>query len=136
MIYKFEVPGKIHGKERPRLNRYSGAIYTPRTTKNYEELIKENFLEKYPNFKIIEGRIKIKIIVYFSIPKSTRKRDINDMLENNISPVKRPDIDNIVKVILDSLTKVAFKDDIQVTKLYVEKKYCKEDKLYIFIKQY
>ena len=136
MIYEFEVPGKVIGKGRPRLNSYTGIVYTPTKTKDYETLVQEYFLLKYPRFKILEGRIKVSIIAYFSIPKATKKSEIDDMLENNISPTKKPDIDNIVKIILDSMNKFAFKDDNQITKLEVEKKYLQEDKIYIKIEEY
>ena len=136
MTYEFEVIGKVIGKGRPRLNSYTGMVYTPTRTKDYEELVEQYFLLKYPRFKILEGRIKVSIIAYFSIPKTTKKSDINDMLENNISPTKKPDIDNIVKAILDSMNKFAFKDDNQITKLEVEKKYALEDKVYIKIEEY
>lgn len=136
MIYEFEVPGKVIGKGRPRLNSYTGVVYTPTRTKNYESLVEQYFLLKYPRFKALEGRIKVSIIAYFSIPKTTKKSDINEMLENNISPTKKPDIDNIVKSILDSMNKFAFKDDNQITKLEVEKKYALEDKVHIKIEEY
>ena len=136
MIYEFEVPGRVIGKGRPRLNSYTGVVYTPTRTKDYESLIEQYFLLKYPRFKALEGRIKINIIAYFSIPKTTKKADINEMLENNISPTKKPDIDNIVKAILDSMNKFAFKDDNQITKLEVEKKYSLEDKVYVKIEEY
>lgn len=136
MIYEFEVPGKIIGKGRPRLNSYTGVVYTPTRTKDYESLVEQYFLLKYPRFKALEGRIKVSIIAYFSIPKTTKKADINEMLENNISPTKKPDIDNIVKSILDSMNKFAFKDDNQITKLEVEKKYAIEDKVYVKIEEY
>ena len=136
MIYEFEVPGKVIGKGRPRLNSYTGIVYTPTKTKDYESLVEQYFLLKYPRFKTLEGRIKVSIIAYFSIPKATKKSDINEMLENNISPTKKPDIDNIVKAVLDSMNKFAFKDDNQITKLEVEKKYAFEDKIYIKIEEY
>ena len=136
MIYEFEVPGKIIGKGRPRLNSYTGVVYTPTRTKDYESLVEQYFLLKYPRFKALEGRIKVSIIAYFSIPKTTKKADINEMLENNISPTKKPDIDNIVKSILESMKKFAFKDDNQITKLEVEKKYAIEDKVYVKIEEY
>lgn len=136
MIYEFEVPGKVIGKGRPRLNSYTGVVYTPTRTKDYESLVEQYFLLKYPRFKALEGRIKVNIIAYFSIPKTTKKADINEMLENNISPTKKPDIDNIVKAILDSMNKFAFKDDNQITKLEVEKKYSLEDKVYVKIEEY
>ena len=136
MIYEFEVPGKVIGKGRPRLNSYTGVVYTPTRTKDYESLVEQYFLLKYPRFKALEGRIKVSIIAYFSIPKTTKKADINEMLENNISPTKKPDIDNIVKVVLDSMNKFAFRDDNQITKLEVEKKYALEDKVYVKIEEY
>ena len=117
MIYEFEVPGKVIGKGRPRLNTYSGIVYTPTKTKDYETLVEQYFLLKYPKFKVFEGRVKVSIIAYFAIPKVTKKSDINEMLDNNISPTKKPDIDNIVKVVL-------------------EKKYSIEDKIYIKIEEY
>ena len=136
MIYEFEVPGKVIGKGRPRLNSYTGIVYTPTKTKDYESLVEQYFLLKYPRFKTLEGRIKVSIIAYFSIPKATKKSDIKEMLDNNISPTKKPDIDNIVKAVLDSMNKFAFKDDNQITKLEVEKKYALEDKIYIKIEEY
>ena len=136
MIYEFEVPGKVIGKGRPRLNSYTGIVYTPTKTKDYETLIEQYFLLKYPKIKMIDGRIKVSIIAYFSTPKATKKSDINEMLENNISPTKKPDIDNIVKVVLDSMNKFAFKDDNQITKLEVEKRYSLEDKIFIKIEEY
>ena len=136
MTYEFEVPGKVVGKGRPRLNTYTGIVYTPTKTKDYETLVEQYFLLKYPKFKILEGRIKVSIVAYFSIPKNTKKSDINEMLDNNISPTKKPDIDNIVKAVLDSMNKFAFKDDNQITKLEVEKIYSLEDKIYIKIEEY
>ena len=67
MIYEFEVPGKIIGKGRPRLNTYTGSVYTPTRTKDYESLVEQYFLLKYPRFKALEGRIKVNIISYRDI---------------------------------------------------------------------
>lgn len=136
MIYEFEVPGKIVGKGRPRLNSYTGNVYTPTRTKDYETLIEQYFLLKYPKFKMLEGRIKISMIAYFSIPKATKKSMIEDMLEDKISPTKKPDIDNIIKIVLDAMNQFAFKDDIQITKLEVEKKYALDEKIEIKIEEY
>lgn len=136
MTYEFEVPGKITGKGRPRVNSYTGIVYTPTKTKDYEYLIEQYFLIKYPRFKEIEGRAKVNIIAYFGVPKSTKKSDKENMINNVISPTKKPDIDNIIKIVLDAMNKFAFKDDTQITKLEVEKKYGVEEKIYIKIEEY
>lgn len=136
MIYEFEVPGKITGKGRPRVNTSTAIAYTPAKTKEYEDLIKQYFIIKYRAIKPLEGRLSVTIKAYFAIPKNTTKSKIGEMLNNTISPVKKPDIDNIAKIVLDALNKLAFKDDNQITKLNVEKIYSEEEKLEILIEEY
>ena len=136
MKYEFEVPGTIKGKGRPRVNSYTGMIYTPTTTKDYECLVEQYFLLKYPRFKTLEGRVGVNITATFNIPKNTKKSDREKMIQNEISPNKKPDIDNIVKIILDAMNKFAFKDDTQITKLSVEKIYGEEEKVHIEIEEY
>ena len=58
------------------------------------------------------------------------------MLDDEISPTIKPDIDNIGKVVLDALNKFAFKDDNQVCKFTIQKKYSLIEKIYIKIEEY
>ena len=134
--YEFEVIGDITGKERPRVNTYTLRVYTPNKTKDYETLIQQYFKIKYPSSQVLEGRIEINITAYFKIPNNTSKKMEEQMLENNLSPTKKPDVDNIAKVVLDALNKVVFKDDNQVSKIFVEKKYDTEERLHIEVKEY
>ena len=136
MIYEFEVPGKIIGKGRPRVNSYTGNVYTPTRTKDYETLVEQYFLLKYPRFKPFEGRVQVEINALFEVPKSTKQSDKELMLENKINPTKKPDIDNIVKIILDAMNGIAFKDDTQITKLFVEKTYSTSEAVKIKISEY
>ena len=41
-------------------------------------------------------------------------------------PLKKPDSDNIAKIVLDSVNKIAFDDDAQVVELTVVKKWTEE----------
>ena len=136
MIYEFEVPGEITGKARPRLNSYTCQVYTPPKTKDYELLVRQYFKIKYPKYEVLEGRIAVKIIAYFKVPKATSKKDKTLIAEGKLSPTKKPDIDNIVKIILDAMNKVSFKDDNQITKIEVEKVYGPEEKIYVKIEEY
>ena len=136
MIYEFEMYGSIVGKARPRMNTRTGRAYTPTKTKLYEYALRQWFLREYPNFKPIENRVKVTIIAYFEIPKSTSKKKEAEMLANNISPTKKPDADNIIKIVLDGMNKFAFKDDTQVTKLEIEKKYDVNPRIYVKIEEY
>ena len=136
MKYEFEVIGDIKGKARPRMNTLTGTTYTPTNTKEYEELIKQYFKVKYPRYVPMENRVKVLIKAYFKIPKNTSKKNEELMLNGNISPTKKPDIDNITKIVLDALNKMAFKDDNQITKIEVEKNYSSVEKLCIELEDY
>ncbi len=136
MKYEFEVPGKITGKGRPRVNTTTAIAYTPTKTKEYEELVKQYFIIKNRGVKPLEGRISVTIKAYFGIPKNASKKQREEMLNNNISPVKKPDIDNIAKIILDALYKLAFNDDNQIIKLSIEKVYSEEEKVSVLIEEY
>lgn len=136
MLYEFEVEGKIVGKERPRVNSHTGMVYTPNKTKDYEFLVQQSFKVYNPNFKMLEGRISIEIIAYMSIPKNTSKLKMQAMLENKTSPTKKPDIDNIAKSILDAMNKFVFKDDNQVSKISVEKRFGEQEKVFVRIMEY
>jgi len=136
MIYEFTIDGPIKGKGRPRVNMATGSVYTPTDTKDYEMLIKQYFMIKYPRHEVFTNRVKIEIKAYFEIPKSTSNKLKEKMLSGEVSPTKKPDIDNITKIILDALNKVIFKDDNQVTKIEVEKLYSERPRLEVKIEEY
>jgi len=117
----FTIPGEPTGKARARVTKYG--TYTPEKTVNYETLVKEMFAITYPNHKPFEGMVKMDIQAYFSIPKSYTKGKKLAAKHNIIRPTKKPDADNILKIIADSLNKVAYKDDSQIVGVNLFKKF-------------
>ena len=113
------VEGTIKGKARPRV--FNGRAITPKDTVNYENWIRINYREQ--DGRYIEGPIEARIFAYHKVPKSYSKKRIEAIREGLEYPTKKPDIDNIVKIILDSLNGIAYKDDSQVVKLIVLKKW-------------
>ena len=71
----------------------------------------------------MEGAVRAEITAYYGIPKSAGKRSRADMLSRYIRPAKKPDLDNVAKIVLDSLNGLAYKDDAAVVELVVEKYY-------------
>ena len=63
----------------------------------------------------------------FEIPKSTSKKRRLLMEAREELPCKKPDADNIAKVICDALNKVAYGDDTQICSLKVDKRYTRAD---------
>lgn len=125
------IPGKVKGKQRPKFNRYSGKVYTPQQTINYENWVKTCFLEQYGEIKLLEKPLKVIINSYYEMPKSVSKKKKMQMLRNEIVPTVKPDLDNIAKSILDSLNGLAYLDDKQVVYLEVAKLY--SDNAYVLV---
>ena len=121
MKIKFSIPGPAQAKQRPRVNRNTGRIYTPGATHKYEKLVKKSYGDN-PCFE--DQFISIKIIFKFEVPKSYSKKKRVEALEGNLRPTKA-DIDNYIKSVLDGLNKVAFLDDryicsIEASKIFAE----------------
>lgn len=113
---KFEIPGTPQGKARARTvrNKFSGKTvsFTPDKTVNYENLIKICFLQMRPvGFKRIESQVKMQIVAHYRKAKAN-KMDV---------PMLKPDIDNLCKVVLDSLNDIAYIDDKQVIDISLSK---------------
>jgi len=76
----------------------------------------------------IQTGVKLKVICYMPIPKSTSKKNRALMELGLIAHTKLPDTDNLLKNLLDCMTKMQFwKDDRQVYDIHIVKRY--EDNL-------
>ncbi len=127
MKVQFTVPGEPVGKGRPRFNTHSGRAFTPEKTVNYENLVALEYDRQVKDSFFKEGQmIKMKITAYFGIAKSVAKKYRPDMLEGKIRPVKKPDMDNIIKVIADALNKLAYYDDSQIVSTTINKYYAEQ----------
>ena len=115
----FVIPGPAQAKQRPRINRQTGRVYTPNATHKYEKLVKESYGDN-PCFK--NQFISVKITFKFTIPKSYTKAEYYEALVGDIRP-KKADIDNYIKSVLDGLNGVAFTDDRYICHLEAEKIY-------------
>lgn len=126
-MFSFFVPGQPQGKGRPR--HKGNIIYTPKKTKEYEELVKWCYKEKYAGSIPIQPKVPVAVflIAYYKQPKNLSKVKKALILEGNVFPVVKPDGDNIAKAILDSLNNLAYKDDNQVVKLSVDKRFAVND---------
>lgn len=76
------------------------------------------------------------ITAYFELPNKRSKLQEAEMLADIISPTKKPDWDNIGKIISDALNKFAFKDDAQITDARIIKKYARTPKVIVKIEEY
>lgn len=135
MMCDFEIEGKPVGKGRPRFKRMGNFVqtYTPEKTAEYEKLVRIRF--QNAGGVITDKPVRVEIVAFFEPPKSARKKDKIKMLANRILPEKKPDVDNVAKIILDALNKIAYKDDSQVIELSVKKLYSDVAKVLVHIEE-
>lgn len=130
------ISGKPVGKSRPRFSRINGftKVYTPEETTSYERAVGLLFHQKKKD--MFTGYVSIKIKAIFPIPSSTPKKSIPDYLNGKILPDKKPDLDNICKIILDGLNGVAYEDDKAVVELMSSKHYGTEPGVHVTISDF
>lgn len=132
----FRIPGPPKGKQRPRMHRINGrnVVYTPRETVEYENLVKASYLASSRTKFDKDEPLAISIIAFFPVPQNTGKTMKKSMLDCKILPTKKPDTDNVIKIILDALNGVAYHDDAQICKLYFAKIYAKNPRVQVFLR--
>lgn len=135
MKVSFTVLGEPQGKGRPRFSRATGRTYTPDKTAAYENLVKLEYESQCRGQRFEDGEmLDLRIFAYYGIPQSSSKKRKAMMLNGCIRPTKKPDIDNVVKIIADSLNNVAYKDDKQIVDAKVRKFYSDTPRVKVVIK--
>lgn len=135
MQISFTVPGEPQGKGRPRFSRKNGRTYTPDKTVLYENLIRTEYLRQCSGQRFADKEpLAMHIRAYYSIPASASKKRQAAMEAGEIRPVKKPDADNIIKVVADSLNQAAYRDDADLVKVELEKFYSWQPRIEVEIK--
>lgn len=133
MSIVFEVPGEPRGKGRPRFS--GGHVHTDSETRSYEKKIAAYYRKAHGAFCLPEkASVMVDVTAHYPIPKSATKADKARMEALMILPTRKPDIDNVIKAVLDALNGVAYKDDSRVVAVYGRKVYSHDPKLVIELK--
>lgn len=114
-----KVPGRPRGKARPRF--HNGHAYTPKNTRDFENEIRTCYIEQ--DGREYAGSILVDVEAIFKIPESWTKKKKWETIDQGKRPEVRPDIDNIVKIVMDALNGTAYKDDSQVVEVRARKVY-------------
>lgn len=133
-MIKFEILGQPIAKQRPRVTR-QGIAYTPSKTVNYEAVVKYTYQSLYGHLEPSTKLIEAYITAIFPIPKSYSKKKTAELLAGHNNYDKKPDCDNLAKIILDALNGIAYKDDSQVTLLHIAKEYGTQPKVIVELRE-
>ena len=143
-MVKFTVYGEPKAKGRPRVSvRKSGdgektfaRAYTPKQTVIYENQVKLEYENQCGSYRFPDdAMLDIRIFAYYGIPKSTSKKKRELMLAGKIRPTKKPDFDNIAKIICDSLNGIAYQDDKLIVDGMFRKFYSEQPRVEVKILQ-
>lgn len=122
----FTVPGEAVPKGRPRSTK-RGITYTPEKTRKYEDYVRSVALQYAPK-ELLKCALDVELRFFLQRPKTLSKRVVHH--------IKRPDIDNFAKALLDSLEPrkhpkktqktndgAVYENDAQIVRLLVTKEY-------------
>lgn len=134
------IEGDPVGKGRPRVTK-TGVTFTPAKTRHYEEWVKACYYEALTKEGMTKDEafigkgipIRMEILAFFPIPKSYSKKKKESILTHQERPTKKPDIDNIAKIICDSLNGLAYHDDNQIVDLEIGKEYTQKKEGYLIV---
>ena len=99
---KFSIPLEPIGAGRPRATKYG--TFTPKKTTDFEDQVRYYALKASEGIELPKmAPVKVYIDAYFGIPKSYTKKRRANCLSGIEKPTKKPDADNIAKVVLDGL---------------------------------
>lgn len=123
MSFALLIPGPPHGKDRPRARVVAPkgkkpfvSLYTPEATTTAEKAWQHAWREA--GSPTVEGPFSVAIEVYVARPKDhfTSKGELSAKGRRNPLPHgQKPDMDNVLKLVLDALNGHAYKDDVAAT---------------------
>ena len=122
----FVVKGTAIPKARPRFTK-RGIAYTPSKTKEFENYVR-SVASQYAPKELLTGALEMELHFFFQRPKSLPKKVVHH--------IKKPDCDNVAKMIMDSLEPrkrpkktqnplegAIYANDAQIVSLWVTKQY-------------
>ena len=114
------IKARPYPAPRPRVTRRG--TYNKKEYSDFKDVVRLAYVAKHEGYPTTEP-IAMKIDFFYQIPKSWSKKKKAAVGWHT----SKPDVDNIVKSILDALNGVAFKDDSQVCFVQARKQYASQN---------
>ena len=123
-------------KGRPRFSKVGGFMrsYTPKKTSDYETEVRtqaQSVMTREP----LETPLAVYLYFRLPIPRSHSKKRQEACLNGSERPIKKPDIDNLAKSVLDGLNGVVWHDDSQIVSLHLTKVYARNPGIDLLIRE-
>ena len=132
-MYSLTILGIPTPQKRPRFARMGRYVKTYDTNKSLKEGIIESLATQLPK-DLITTPLKVKVCFYFPHIKSHYKS--NGALKDKLFyKDTKPDIDNLVKFIFDTLNGVIWRDDALIVSLEASKRFDDRPRTELYIEE-
>ena len=137
MQIMFTVYGDPVAKGRPRFAKRGNFVqtYTPEKTKTYESEVAMMAKAAMGASEALEGALEAFIYVTYAIPASYSKKRSEACLSGLEKHTKKPDLDNVVKSVVDGMDKIVFLNDSQITSIHATKVYGEIAKVEVMVRE-
>jgi len=132
------ITGEPQAKGRPRISSFGGKAraYTPAATRKAEERVAAVWRDC--GLPMVHAKVPLEIIVEANHerPKThyLKSGELSSEGRRSMRPTKRPDLDNIVKLVLDGLNGVAYHDDAQIVAIHASRHWATKGSTYVTIR--
>ena len=110
--FEFVIPGKPYPLKRPRRASFGG-MFDPKENVQAKKMVSQ--IAKLAIKRPMEGPVVLCATFLFERPKSHYGKSLKASAP--ICHTQRPDVDNLIKTVLDGLNGIAWNDDAQVIKV-------------------
>lgn len=118
------------GSPRPRFRNTGRFVqtYMPTAYTKHKEYIREQMPKA-----MLNGQLKVALYFYFTPPKSWSKNQ--KLIAIGQYKRTKPDIDNLIKTVLDAANDHVWKDDNQIVEIHSFKQYAEEPKIIMQVEE-
>jgi Holliday junction resolvase RusA-like endonuclease len=119
-VIEVRIPGEIRGKGRPRFGK--GFAFTPAATRNAEAWVRSCAAQAWTAAPL-DGALSVSLEIGVLVPRSWPKKRRADALAGALFPTGRPDLDNQMKLVGDACNGILWRDDAQIVRATVWRRY-------------
>lgn len=129
------LAGLPRGKGRPRFSNAGQfvRVYTDAKTRAYEAALAKEGLSAMAPRQPLDEPLSVSVTAYMPIPASFSKAKRAAALAFDLMPTGKPDGDNFLKIALDALNKIVWRDDSIIVSMQAIKCYSDRPRLEIAV---
>ena len=107
--------------------------YLPAKQRNVSSALRLKAEEAMISGAMLTGPVRLHLLAEFAIPDGWSARKRNAAILGDILPAKKPDLDNLMKLVGDCLSKIVISDDKLICEAICRKRYSTQPKIVLTI---